>query len=162
MKFLAKLSGTKSEWTPSKEGAIDEWKFEKRAGGWVIATRVLEGKVLERKRFFYSRTKNSFFAKFTDGASKTLFGERLAQSAASGAAGSAKSDYTAQFPGKVRKIIVKEGDSVQAGAPLIMVEAMKMEFAIKAGSSGVVKKILVSEGAILSPGQKLLDFEESK
>jgi acetyl-CoA carboxylase biotin carboxyl carrier protein len=43
-----------------------------------------------------------------------------------------------------------------------MVEAMKMEFAVKAGTSGKVTRIHVEEGAILAPGQKLLDFEEGK
>ena len=42
-----------------------------------------------------------------------------------------------------------------------MVEAMKMEFAIKAGSAGKVTRIHVAEGAILTPGQKLLDFEDA-
>jgi biotin carboxyl carrier protein len=41
-----------------------------------------------------------------------------------------------------------------------MVEAMKMEFAIKAEVAGTVKKILVTEGQQLTPGQKLVDFEE--
>ena len=43
-----------------------------------------------------------------------------------------------------------------------MVEAMKMEFAIKATSDGQIKKVLVEEGATLTPGQKLVDFAETK
>ena len=49
-----------------------------------------------------------------------------------------------------------------SGNPLLMVEAMKMEFAIKATSDGVVKKICVEENMILTPGQKLLDFTPLK
>ena len=57
---------------------------------------------------------------------------------------------------------MKETEIVAAGTALIMVEAMKMEFAIKAGTPGKVTRIHVEEGAILAPGQKLLDFEEGK
>jgi biotin carboxyl carrier protein len=59
-------------------------------------------------------------------------------------------------------VSIKEGDQVKEGTPLLMIEAMKMEFAIKAGASGVVKKIHVTEGMQLAPGQNLLDFEEQK
>ena len=46
--------------------------------------------------------------------------------------------------GKIRKILVKDGDQVEMGTPLVLVEAMKMEFSIKAPSKGTVKKILVA------------------
>ena len=161
MKSTAKYAGKKQEWIEASSGLRQEWQFEKRAGGWIIATRIAAGKVLERKRFYYSKVKQQFFAKFTAGNSVDFFGERIvAVRGASGAA--AASDYTAQFPGKVRKIMVTAGTQVAALAPLIMVEAMKMEFAIKAGTAGTVTKILVEEGMILTPGQKLLDFEEAE
>jgi biotin carboxyl carrier protein len=59
----------------------------------------------------------------------------------------------------VRKIVVTAGQKVEAGQTLLMVEAMKMEFAIKSSTPGTVVSILVEEGMILTPGQKLLDFE---
>ena len=55
--------------------------------------------------------------------------------------------------------MVKDGQAVEADAPLLMIEAMKMEFAIKSSEPGVVAKVLVEEGQQLSPGQKLLLFE---
>lgn len=159
MKSTAKFAGRKMEWPEAGPALMSAWNFETRPGGWVIATRSVNGKAVERKRFSYMRSKQQFFAKFTSGNSVDFFGERIAAVRA-GAGSDASSDYTAQFPGKVRKILVAEGAQVAAGTPLLMVEAMKMEFAIKAGTSGTVRKILVEEGVTLTPGQKLLDFEE--
>ena len=161
MKSTAKFAGKKMEWLEATPEVANAWKFEKRPGGWIIATKIVSGKVTERKRFSYSRNKQQFFAKFTAGNSIDFFGERIAV-VRTGAGSDASSDYTAQFPGKVRKILVTEGATVEAGTPLLMVEAMKMEFAIKSGTAGTVKKILVEEGVSLTPGQKLLDFEERK
>lgn len=158
MKSLLRISGQKFQ---SPETFDSRWSFEIRPGGWVLASRTLENGAVERRRFFYSRERKRFFAKFTDGMSHDFYGERTEQSRGSSAADSA-SDYTAQFPGKVRKVLVKETERVTAGTALIMVEAMKMEFAIKAGGPGKVIRIHVEEGAILAPGQKLLDFEEGK
>ncbi len=161
MKSTAKFAGKKMEWPEAATDLKQAWSFEKRAGGWIVATRTEGGKAVERKRFYYSKNKQQFFAKFTQGQSLDFFGERLTATRGSGAQDSA-SDYTAQFPGKVRKILVEAGSVVAIHTPLIMVEAMKMEFAIKAGSAGTVTQILVEEGMTLTPGQKLLDFEEAK
>ena len=49
-----------------------------------------------------------------------------------GAGGEEHADLVAQFPGKVRKVLVAEGAQVAEGEPLVLVEAMKMEFAVKA------------------------------
>ncbi len=52
----------------------------------------------------------------------------------------------APMPGKVVKLLVAEGQAVEAGEVLVILEAMKMEHSVKAPESGVVEKILVSEG----------------
>jgi biotin carboxyl carrier protein len=155
MKYQAKISGKKQEWLDASPEVMKDWSFEKRAGGWIIATNAT---TQERVRFYYARSKQQFWAKI---GGKDLFGERNPVNRAAGANDSA-SDFTAQFPGKVRKIMATEGQTVAEGAPLLMIEAMKMEFAIKATNPGIVKKILVTEGQQLTPGQKLLDFEDAK
>ena len=161
MKSVAKFAGKKTDWIQSTPEQKKEWSFERRPGGWIIGTWTSEGTLKERIRFYYSKSKQQFFAKLREGNSLDFFGERIAE-VRGGAQGNSESDYTAQFPGKVRKILVQEGASVSEGTPILMVEAMKMEFAVKASSAGTVKKIHVVEGATLSPGQKLIDFEEVK
>lgn len=67
----------------------------------------------------------------------------------------------AQFPGKLRKILVLAHQSVEEGDPLVLVEAMKMEFLIRSPRRGVVQRILVQEGQIVSEGDIFLDFKNA-
>ena len=90
------------------------------------------------------------------------FGEVAAASRGGGGASAGDADLVAQFPGKVRKVLVQDGAAVAAGEPMLLVEAMKMEFSIKAPSDGIVKKVRVSEGQQLAPGDRFVDFEEKK
>ena len=79
-----------------------------------------------------------------------------------GGAGGGDADLVAQFPGKVRKILVQPDAEVAEGAPLVLVEAMKMEFTIKAPFAGRVTKLLVREGQQLSPGDRFVELEEKE
>lgn len=67
----------------------------------------------------------------------------------------------APMPGKVFKIVAKAGDTVKTGQTLLVLEAMKMEHAIKAPADGVVKKILFAEGQLVPAGALLVDMEKS-
>ena len=163
MSFQAKVFGKKMPWTEASPEFKKEWKFEKRPGGWVIGTHLKADGTEERVRFSYHRVKGNFWAKLPHSSvtsSLDFYGERSTVARA-GAGGDSVSDFTAQFPGKVRKVMVADGQAVEVDTPLLMIEAMKMEFAIKSTEAGTVKKVLVAEGQNLSPGQKLLDFESA-
>lgn len=69
--------------------------------------------------------------------------------------------FEIQFPGKLKRILVAVGQTVEAKTPLVVVEAMKMEITLRAPKNGSVKKFFVTEGAQVEPGKPLLDFEES-
>lgn len=60
------------------------------------------------------------------------------------------------MPGRVLKVLVKEGDEVEAGAPLVVVEAMKMENEFKAPFDGVVESVHVQAGQTVESGAKLV------
>lgn len=64
--------------------------------------------------------------------------------------------------GSVWQINVKEGELVQAGQPLMILESMKMEIAIVAPSAGVVSQILLKEGGRVNPGQALIMMSEEE
>ncbi|MEX2301792.1 MAG: biotin/lipoyl-containing protein [Bryobacterales bacterium] len=66
---------------------------------------------------------------------------------------------TAPMPGKVVRIMVEEGQVVESGQGLIVVEAMKMLNEIKSPKAGVVKAIPVKQGGSVSAGQVLLVVE---
>jgi pyruvate carboxylase subunit B len=65
----------------------------------------------------------------------------------------------APMPGIILSIAVKEGDQVNAGDALLVLEAMKMENEIHAPRAGTIKKVYVSEGAEVRAGSELVEFE---
>lgn len=66
---------------------------------------------------------------------------------------------TAPMPGKVVRLLAREGDEVEAGRGIAVVEAMKMQNEIKSPKSGTVKKILFGEGAAVNAGDVLAIVE---
>jgi biotin carboxyl carrier protein len=65
----------------------------------------------------------------------------------------------ADFPGKILDIMVKEGDAVKAGQPVILLEAMKMENELASPASGVVSQIHAEKNASVESGQPLLTIQ---
>lgn len=65
----------------------------------------------------------------------------------------------APMPGRVIKVLVEEGDSVEPGEALLVMEAMKMEHAIKAPAAGTVTKLYYAVGDMVEMGKKLADVE---
>jgi biotin carboxyl carrier protein len=63
------------------------------------------------------------------------------------------------MPGKVVKILVKEGQQVKAGETLVVVSAMKMESEYKVSTDKTVKEILVKEGDNIDGHQPLITLE---
>lgn len=64
-----------------------------------------------------------------------------------------------QMPGKVVKLMKKEGETVTKGETVLILEAMKMENEIKAGADGVIKAINVKEGQALDSGFLMVEIE---
>jgi len=165
MKYQWKVSGKKFLFDDqsSDSRATSQWKLLTRPGGWVIAERVMPDGSVQRVRGVAHQSKGRFSAQWLADREfhGPFFGDWSRVNAALGSAGATASaaDFTAQFPGKVRKILVADGAVVAENQKLLLVEAMKMEFAIQAPCAGVVKKIRVSEGQQLSPGDLMVDFE---
>lgn len=63
------------------------------------------------------------------------------------------------MPGKVVELLVKEGQEIAAGTPVIIIEAMKMENEIATQSDGVVAEIMVKPGETIMSGQPLIRLE---
>ncbi len=68
-------------------------------------------------------------------------------------------DLMAQMPGVVRAVLVEVGAQVARGAPLLVLEAMKMETRITAPHDGTVTAIAVQPGAVVERGQRLIVIE---
>jgi len=72
------------------------------------------------------------------------------------------SDIKAPMPGKVLQVMVKIGDTIEKGQPLIILEAMKMENVLKAGSDATIKSIAVSHSESVESGQLLIELEPAE
>ena len=69
------------------------------------------------------------------------------------------SQIEAPMPGLILDIQVSEGDTVQEGDALLVLEAMKMENVILSPREGVVKKIAVTRGMAVDKKHLLVEFE---
>ena len=76
----------------------------------------------------------------------------------SAGANSQKQDLKSPMPGMVLKILVKTGDHVSKGDPLLILESMKMENILKATHDGVVADISAKEGTSVEKNELLLRF----
>jgi biotin carboxyl carrier protein len=67
-------------------------------------------------------------------------------------------EIKAPMPGMVLNVMVQEGQEVNKGDSLLVLEAMKMENIIKSPASGTVKKVLISKGLKVEKNEILIQF----
>jgi pyruvate carboxylase subunit B len=70
----------------------------------------------------------------------------------------APGDVSTNMPGNIVDVLVKEGDVVKAGQPVLIAEAMKMETEIQAPLAGTVKAVHVAKGDRVNPGELLIEI----
>lgn len=85
--------------------------------------------------------------------------KRYQSSRLKGSVNGGENNISSPMPGKVVSIPVKIGQKVEAGQPVIIISAMKMESEIKVKNAGTVKEIRVKEGAIVDAHQILMIIE---
>ena len=66
------------------------------------------------------------------------------------------------IPGKIVSVLVSEGDKVDSGSVVIVLEAMKMQNEIKAGIDGKVEKIMCKPGERIEANVPLMEIVDSK
>ena len=67
----------------------------------------------------------------------------------------------APMPGRITALLVQTGVRVEKGAPLLILEAMKMEHKVSAPTAGVVKAYRCALDDQVAEGAELVDFEAS-
>ncbi|MCC6625178.1 MAG: ATP-grasp domain-containing protein [Deltaproteobacteria bacterium] len=116
------------------------WRFE-------VAGRVLGARIVEADERLFVHV---------DGAELRLDRvPRFQSSAAARDQGSCK----APMPGKIMALRVEVGATVEAGQPLVVMEAMKMEHTLEAPAAGVVAEILVAVGEVVQADAELVRLE---
>ena len=66
---------------------------------------------------------------------------------------------TTSMPGTIVEVLVKEGDQVRAGDPVLVTEAMKMETEIQAPIGGTVGSVNVAKGDTVNPDETLIEIK---
>lgn len=92
-----------------------------------------------------------------DGETFTYEPEKRGSRKRKAGAGASATDISAPMPGKITKVAVAEGADVTEGQLLIVMEAMKMEYSLKAALSGKVKSVKCKAGDQVSLGQLLVE-----
>ena len=77
-------------------------------------------------------------------------------SAPAPAPGGGPGSVTAPIPGQIIEVFVEEGDEVEAGQPVLRMEAMKMENVVNSPTAGTVGSIRVNPGDSVTQGQELM------
>lgn len=79
--------------------------------------------------------------------------------AAAEAGHTSQGGLTAPMNGSIVRVLVDIGQRVEAGAQLVVLEAMKMEHSIRAPEAGVVKALFCQEGEMVAEGSALVELE---
>ncbi len=147
------LAATENGSNQSKDPIATEFKVDVHGESYDIAITGV-GDVGGGKRKFYISI---------DGMPEEVTFEALNEYISEGVSGgrkkaSAPGDVTAPLPGNVVEVLVIEGDQVEAGQALLVMEAMKMETELLANISGTVNKLHVSKGDRVTPGETLIEI----
>ncbi|MCC6857418.1 MAG: biotin/lipoyl-binding protein [Bryobacterales bacterium] len=76
-----------------------------------------------------------------------------------GLRGGERVSLTAPMPGKVVRLLAAQGDRVETGQGILVLEAMKMQNEVKTPRSGIVASLKVQTGDAVGPGQVLAVIE---
>ena len=66
------------------------------------------------------------------------------------------------MPCKISQVLVKPGDKVEKDAPLVILEAMKMEHIIRSPFSGTIDQVLYALGDMVAENKSLVTFADDK
>jgi pyruvate carboxylase subunit B len=108
----------------------------------------------ERKRHFYLTL---------DGVPEEVVFESLGEYSPDGSGGGRPAatedgDVTPAMPGNIVDVLVAEGDTVEAGQPVLIIEAMKMETELQAPVAGAVVSVNAEKGDRVTPGEALVQI----
>ncbi len=77
----------------------------------------------------------------------------------SASGGKAKGTVTAPMPGKIVKVLVAPGQKVEAGMPLVVMEAMKMEHVLAAPFAGTVSELFTAVNDFVADSDVVVRLE---
>jgi propionyl-CoA carboxylase alpha chain len=114
-----------------------------------------------RRRFEVHRVGDLHYVDGPLGHAELRERPRFPEPATAGAAPRPQGSLASPLPGIVRRVAVRAGEPVAAGALLVVVEAMKLEHRISAPAAGLVRELLVVEGQEVDAGTPVAVLEEA-
>lgn len=168
MKLTAEVDGESYALELRREGARVEATIEGRryeleareteAGAFLL---LVDGRVYEGRAQRASAQGKASEVQIGDEIFRvTLFDpKRLRGARGAGAEASGRAQVVASMPGKVVRVLVGEGTSVEAGDGLVVVEAMKMQNELKSPKGGTVVELRAEAGATVNAGDVLVVVE---
>ena len=164
MKLKAQLSGNEHEISLDLENEIAftevdgrryEIEIRELANGQYL---LVDGSRVYRCRVETKRNSSNSFEVFLRGLSRDITiidPRRLRGSRTAGADHTGAAQIVSPMPGKIVRVLVEVGAEVEAGAGVVVVEAMKMQNEMKSPKSGVVVSVNAEAGATVNAGDVL-------
>ena len=152
---VERLDGTSFDLTPD-DGAAD--RSDDAVQRRTLEVRPLAGSALDRAagiRRFETSVDGWVFEVAVESQARAVLRERAGQGGRAGTT-SASAVVKAQIPGRVVRLWVADGDTVEAGQRLLAIEAMKMENEVRAPHAGTVEAISVAPDSSVELGDELL------
>jgi len=128
---------------------IDDYRIDERYVTIRRATRI--------ERYLYARLGRHIHVALEGRTFELIPAEEEAEAESN--AGGFTPEVAAPMPGKVLQVLVAVGDRLEAGAALLVLEAMKMEQTVRTATAAVVRRVDVAAGAMVGPGQTLVVLE---
>lgn len=117
-----------------------------------VSAEVVEAN-FEEKTFTIKVNNNTYSVTVKD-----KYDELLREMGIDATAGRKANDIKAPMPGLVLNVLVENGQSIQKGDAILILEAMKMENVLKAPSDGVIRKVRISKGDKVEKNQIMIDL----
>lgn len=167
LKYQVSVSESKSHWRVGMREEEKDWEyFDIRKADYNFFDDTVSFLFNNSSYLLDVLNKGTEYTVYTRGVFKTfkVYNEEalLHESLKAGGGMGAGLNLSSGMPGKIVKIFVKPGDSVKAGDPLLIMEAMKMENEMRAVTDVVIKEVLVKEGENVESGAELVTFIKEK
>lgn len=168
MKLKAQLSGKDYEVSLSFNGGVATAEIDGRAyevevreltGGRYL---LIVGSKIYKCRVDPKRDSRNSFGVVVQGSAyeiSVVDPKRLRTAQSSGAHDHGVAEIVSPMPGKIVRFLVEAGARVEAGAGIVVVEAMKMQNEMKAPKTGVIVSINAASGATVNAGDVLAVIE---
>lgn len=168
MKLLADIAGEKHELQIKREGErvfaevdgrrVEAYARETESGGYLL---IIDGRVYDCRVSTNAAHRDRFEVNVRNQAYSIALADpkRLRADAGTSTHGEGTAQIVAQMPGKVVRVLVEVGSEVEAGAGLLVVEAMKMQNEMKSPKAGVVTVLNAKAGATINAGDVLAVIE---